>query len=216
MISIITTCVNYSDFLSITYKYNKQEFEKNYYLIVTSKKDKATQEFCIRNSIDYYETNAFYKGGAYFNKANAINEAFMFLKEKIFVNEWILLCDADVVVAPAVNYFVNQMEHKDANCLYSVGRHVCNNMQEYKDRHTKYDGCEFIGFFQLFHKKHIVQHLETYSWFLPSYDNCSGYDVEFMKKFKCREEIHKYPALHLGQTHINWYGRKSKPWDTSE
>lgn len=211
MISIITTCVNYSDFLSITYKYNKEEFKKNYYLIVTSKKDKATQEFCNKNNINFYITDRFYEGGARFDKPKAINDAVTNMKDSVFSNDWILLCDADVIVTPTIRYFLSR-QNKNRECMYGAGRYICHDPSQYKKKKTDYEECKFLGFFQLFHKDNIEKKINKVKWFLHSNYNASIYDLEFAKEFNCKQELKNHEVLHIGPTFTNWDGRKSKLW----
>lgn len=212
MISIVTTCVNYLDFLRVAYEYNKEIFNQNNYWIVTSNEDIDTQNFCKKNGIQVFSTDSFYINDAKFNKAEAINDFFRKKSEEIFENDWILLCDADIVAAPAVKYVSENIANMNTKCLYSVGRKICLTRNDFITKKTKYEGCNFIGYFQLFHKENIKPHFDSYGWFLPIYDNCSGYDIDFKNRFKCYEEIKGLPALHIGEPCVNWHGRKSEEW----
>ena len=128
MISIVTTCLDYSDFLAETYKYNVSELKKYNYWIVTEKEDKATNEFCKKHDINVYHTDQFRAGGCAFNKSRALNSFFYDNKNNLFTNDWILLCDADVIIAPTIKFFAEKAD-KDKRCLYSTGYLHCSPVQ---------------------------------------------------------------------------------------
>lgn len=212
MISIVTTCVNYLDFLKTTYEYNQEIFRRNNYWIITDNKDQATQQFCKKAGINVYCTDTFYQEGSNFNKSSAINELFRNKYDQILENEWILLCDADVIIYPAVDYFCSNLGSMNKKCLYSIGRKICYNQKDFSSKKTSFEECKFLGFFQLFHRDHIIERLNNHGWFVHSYHNASTYDLEFAKEFECKHELKKLHALHLGPTYTNWDGRKSDVW----
>ena len=211
MISIVTTCLNYSDFLAETYKYNVSELKKYNYWIVTEKEDKATNEFCKKHNINVYHTDQFRAGGCAFNKSRALNSFFYDNKNNLFTNDWILLCDADVVIAPTIKFFAENQD-KNKRCLYSTGRYICYNKNQFEKETTEYESCKHLGFFQMFHKDHITDRLNKHKWFLHSYYNASTYDMEFAKEFDCKIDLKGFDVLHLGPAYTNWDGRRSDTW----
>lgn len=214
MISIITTCVNYCDFLKLTYKRNSRQFSKFDFFVITSSQDKQTQDFCFTNNIFCHQTDEFYKNGAEFNKAEAINKTVIDLKDEVLANDWILLCDADVVVDKAIETFVN-LEEKREDCLYSTGRIICETEQDLIEKDFIEEDCFFFGFFQMFHKSKIENKIRNGEGFLESSNDASSYDLKFKDSFDVKGQLQNCNAFHLGPMRVNWKGRISQTWHSS-
>ena len=215
-INIISVCVNYSDYLSFTYEYNKEEFVKHNYWIITHSKDTATINFCKQHNISYYTTNAFYQYGSIFNKAASMNN---FCQEKyvdiLQDNSWTLFCDSDTIVAPVVKEFCEIIGHKKTECLYCANRWVCDNMDNFMNKKCKFEAHDCLGYFQLFSTDIIKNSYEKGEKLLQDSGTCAVYDEVFARQFNCRMRL-SIPVMHIGPTHINWHGRKSCHWSASQ
>lgn len=77
----IMVCVDYGDFLDITLGNNKKHFDK--IVVVTTQKDKETQNVCKKHGVTSIITNRLYEDGANFNKGKAINDGLKHLSKKI-------------------------------------------------------------------------------------------------------------------------------------
>lgn len=209
-ISIVSVCVNYCNELMHTYKYNKRVYSKHDYWIITTDKDKNTIDFCVDNNINYYTTNAFYENGV-FNKARAINKLFQNKKE-VLINDWILLTDADMICADILSFWENTQHSMSRleNTLYSAPREFILDDGTKKE---PISSDKFYGFFQLFHKSHIIDKID--SGFLTEHSDCSFYDYLFKMSFtnfiELRPESTYYPNLiHLGNPGKDHKGRPFK------
>lgn len=211
MISIITTCVNFCDLLKLTYKRNSRQFSKFDFFVITSPQDKQTQDFCFTNNIFCHQTDEFYKNGAEFNKAEAINKTVIDLKDEVLANDWILLCDADVVVDKAIETFVS-LEEKREDCLYSTGRIICETERDLIEKDFIEEDCFFFGFFQMFHKSKIENKIRNGEGFLKSSNDASSYDLKFRDSFDVKGRLENCHAFHLGPMRVNWKGRVSQTW----
>ena len=96
-IQVVVICVNYSDFLRITYQQNIRFFNRNNYYIITSKDDQETVDLCIELNIRYETYDDFYINSSKLNKSGAINKIQKRLHND-FPNDWILLLDADIIL----------------------------------------------------------------------------------------------------------------------
>lgn len=92
MLNAAMVCVDYSDLLAVTLPYNRHHFDR--VLIVTTHADEATRILADRYNCEVHITDAFYRGGAAFNKWLALEEA---LDERMFRRGWLCLMDADVL-----------------------------------------------------------------------------------------------------------------------
>lgn len=180
-ISIVSVCVNYSDEIAYTYKYNQEVYHKHNYWIITTPEDYKTIDFCLANSISYYTTRAFYDNNAMFNKARSINALFRDKKE-VLDNEWILLTDSDMICANVLKYWIDNPDNYDCmrikDALYSGHREFILDDGSIKKPLTT---DKFYGFFQLFHKSHIEHKIEQ--GFLPEHNDASFYDYLFKISF---------------------------------
>lgn len=210
--TIATVCVNYVDFLKPAYEKNKQALFGHYYWVITSSEDLRTQEFCKDNNINCHVTDSFYKNGNTFNKGAAINSLFFDDRIKVGLNnsEWVLMVDSDIVFRNLLDIASNF--EKDKNCLYSCGRKIYNTKNDYLNNKYAQGGCNFLGYFQLFHKDKILSYTDRNQGFLYEFRNGSYYDCEFAKRFECQRCLPE-DVDHLGPIYLNWDGRISPLWE---
>lgn len=114
-IHALLTCVNFTDYLEITIPHNRKIFES--ILIVTSKEDEVTQNFCDLYNINYIATDAFKPK---FNKGAAINEGLTTLRSQRDV-EWVMITDADILWPPSVTEWLPSLH---PSYLYGCCRRV--------------------------------------------------------------------------------------------
>lgn len=196
---VIIISVDYNDYLSITLK-NNLRFVQNIH-VVTSSKDLDCQQICSDYGVDCIITDTFYESNSPFNKGKAINYAISKLKNP----SWILILDADIVLKNSID-----VSNLNYNVLYSCKRIIVETHDQYLNLNNQElveePGIGF-GYFQLFNfssrylnKKMIYPELSR---------NASKSDVIFKRQFKSIEDL-KSKVYHLGETRLNWNGRKSE------
>jgi len=208
-VHLIVVCLNYSDFLKITYKKNIRFFNpENYHVVIDEINDFETLKLCKELGITYHHFNDFHLNGSKFNKSGAIHMVQKKLHEN-FPDDWILLLDADIILPDNFEILFNEKcINKDA--MYSLKRYDYENEDDYynnsKDSLVKYSGIDFMGFMQMYHRKK-----DLYDEFSKDGSNC---DTMFRDKFFStltyldENEI----LIHLGKCNDNCFGRVTKLW----
>lgn len=208
-VHLIVVCLNYSDFLKITYKKNIRFFNpENYHVVIDEINDFETLKLCKELGITYHHFNDFHLNGSKFNKSGAIHMVQKKLHEN-FPDDWILLLDADIILPDNFEILFNEKcINKDA--MYSLKRYDYENEDDYynnsKDSLVKYTGIDFMGFMQMYHRKK-----DLYDEFSKDGSNC---DTMFRDKFFSSltylddNEI----LIHLGKCNDNCFGRVTKLW----
>lgn len=203
----IVICVNYDDLLRITLVRNMRHLTEC--LVITSPTDTATKELCAGiPNVRVYETDAFYRYGAKFNKGLAMEEGFDVLGR----TGWILVFDADTLLPDDISY-----DYQFGN-LYGAKRVILNNPKLW---HPAYDwnravpshDPSFPGYFQLFHADdpHIAEH----PWYDVTFTHAGGCDGYFQTRWPQSKKIRlPFKVLHLGPRDTNWFGRASERTDS--
>ena len=124
---MITASVDCCDYLRITYEHNKTEFDR--IVIVTSSKDKETQEFCRDKGIECVITDLFYLNGRKFDRGLALNPALSYISQYTPA-EWIVHLDADVFVPKG---FKEKCGELDKEWFYGWRRVLLETYQDYED-----------------------------------------------------------------------------------
>lgn len=205
-VHVVIVCVNYSDFLKITYPYNKHYFCKDKFIVITSPEDNETISYCQKQGIRYRIYNDFYKNASKFNKSGAIMSTQYFIHE-LFYNDWVLLMDADVILPFDFDKMFERKE-LDKNTLYSLKRmdYATKEDWQLKKNLKPYAGPPFMGYMQLYHNKHMFYHANSHS--------AVGCDHIFAMRFSKKEFLDKNAYVtHLGVDTVNHEGRKSIRWD---
>ena len=216
-IKSIVVCVDYDDFLSITLPQNKKHFSRT--LIVTSEKDKATQQLAKEHGCECLITGAFYCDGANFNKGLAMEEGF----DALGRNGWICVWDADIIMPENI-----EVSNRQNDCLYGPTRLILEDPATYNDKldwsvlqsPTKPD--QFSGYFQLFNGSFIPS-----PWYNTNSDHAGCCDSDFVHYRFPPEKRKRLPfdVLHLGPEGIpelstrmgwNWCGRVTPRIDGKE
>lgn len=193
---------NYNDFLKITLPNNLKYLDKENVTIVTSKEDIECQEYCKELGVNFIISDRMYElDTKIFNRSKAINDGIASIKDP----EFILSLDADIVLNSKIE---TRLLKKDV--LYSVKyRYIFNTYNDFinKENVIILDN-DFFGFFQLFNLNN--KEIDNKSPFNESYDKGTGWeDIWFRDRFS-HKEIIDVDTYHLGETGVNWDGRKSE------
>ena len=216
---ILSASVNYLDYLSFTYLFNKNLFNKYNlnYTIITDYKDDETYNFCTNNHINCYRTDAFYSfygKDATFNRAGALNEFLRTSPE--YASGWILLLDSDIILnEEVIDSFLNSNQ---SDIFYGCGREFYLSHENYQQ--NKYSGieqCKYLGFFQLFNIEYLKKRYEelrlSYDYnnnMIISNYNVSAQDSLFANLFPNKQSLGY--VKHIGQPGKNWDGRVTEKW----
>jgi hypothetical protein len=206
-VQVIVICVNYSDFLSITYRKNINFFERENYHVITTKEDSDTINLCEELKINYTFYNYFYKNSSFFNKSGAINNMQIKLHDK-YPDDWILLLDADIILPNNFEEMYNS-NCKDKTALYSLERKDYEHQEDYKNlkNEVEYCGINFMGFMQLYFDK---------SKYYPKFSiDCCTCDAIFRDYFYNTLTLldkNSY-LIHIGKNHVNNRGRITEKWN---
>jgi hypothetical protein len=203
----ILVCVDYADLLAITLARNFTMFDK--VLIVSNDRDSETH--ALAKSYKYadvslYNTDAFYRDGADFNKGLAIEEGFDVLGR----DGWIAVLDADIVLP---RDFCGQLSlHAvDPHCIYGPSRRLCVNPKDWNggydwSRLPRIPDREIAGYCQVFHANAPV--LQYRPWYGTNWTHAGGCDSVFQAKWPTEQRTRlPFDALHLGPHGVNWHGR---------
>ncbi len=212
-------CVEYSDFLQWTLPLNLEHFDT--FVVVTSSRDKATQDIANECGAELVVSDAYLEGGATFNKGRMMNAGLRHLDG----DGWLLFTDADIIFPPNLRADLERLS-LDRDTLYFAHRF---NIPDY-DReawlrryHETRAGLEQVhyldngpfGYFQLFSPR-----AEPIAGKFPllcneNFYNAGGIDLHFSRIW------HKHPCcalarlgvrvLHIphGSLGDNWASRRS-------
>jgi len=205
-ISGLTVCVDYAPLLARSLPLWQAGCDA--LVVVTSPGDQATQTLCADHRVTSYQTDAFWREGAQFNKAAAMVEALGCVRPHAALfapgeawfgawQDWLLFFDADVVPPANWRALIRQAKPLVGN-LYGARR-----LTEHGDRVP--DG-ELGGFFQLFHADDPCAQrrplLDT------RWRHAGGYDSEFEFRWPphLRRRIPGLDLVHHGEPGRNWCG----------
>lgn len=227
-IEVITTCVNYSDFLEHSLKENLNHVDG--ITIVTTHEDKATQGVCQKYGVACVQTDVFTEWGDKLNKGRAINLGIAHLRN----DDWILHLDADIVLphkfrstlgmhpldktkiygADRLNTksYENWMQHKDAMIpQHENGCHVWAHPQvSLSSRlvHGQY-GYVPIGYFQLWHSSQNKRY-PVNQGSAEHTDMLFGLQWPKVKRQLLPELFVYHLESESAPQGVNWDGRKTK------
>lgn len=203
----LTVCVGYGDILAVTIRQNAEHLRR--ILVVSSPQDEETARVVAQvPNVDLYVTDAFYRGGARFNKGAAIEEGF----DEIGRSGWILLHDADILFPDSTM----PLADIEVGNLYSCWRRLqpdINNWSavQWHKLHRRRDAV-FAGFFHLFHAGDPA--LAGPPWYETNWVHAGGADLKFSWRWPAerRRRLH-FDVLHIGEVDQNWCGRVTKRMD---
>ena len=234
MIAALLVSVNYNDYLEISLSHNNKHFQK--FVVVTTTSDTKCQQICssysnvvcVVVSDDVLKTN-----NRVFNKGALLNKGFEYL-DSIGWSQWVVITDADIIFPDNITELIlKQIPLR--NILYSMYRkhlHTFESYKKYFDEHDStclQDGgtletCGWpiaIGYCQIFRYT-----INKYRY--DEYNDADNSDLRFIKYFSTQDRW--YPdspavkllsnqdtdfVIHIGETKINWKGRKSVNFEDS-
>lgn len=206
----VVVCVEYDDLLRVTLTRNAHHFTRTF--VVTSSADTKTQalvrEFPNATAV---VTDAFYTGGARFNKGAALEEGLAATGRK----GWIVVWDADIVMPKTMN-----MAGVVSGNLYNPRRHILDDPTLFDDtldwktvpvRQDRW----FPGYFQLFNGDDPA--LKVLPWYPTRWEHAGGCDSDFERRWpvRARQRL-PFNVMHLGPCDTNWWGRITERLDGEE
>jgi len=181
-------------------------------LVVTTPNDLRTKKVVesVKNA-RWFETDAFYRWDAQFNKSLAIEEGFDELGREGFI----LIFDADTLFPDNLDLSGIQ-EGK----IYSCPRVILEDAKSWTPEYDWSDGkiqhdIPCPGYFQLFHAGDPV--IKELPWYDVRFVHAGGGDGYFQTRWADKDKVilpHK--VLHLGPRDTNWFGRVSKRIDDKQ
>lgn len=125
LIEAVTVCVDYSDFLKETIKFNQQHFDR--WVIVTSSTDTNTRELCRKHNLPCIVSDDHLREGDSFNKGRLIARGIDQLSQR----GWLIHLDADIVL-PRMFRQALDIAHLDPTCLYGADRVMVKGKEEWQ------------------------------------------------------------------------------------
>jgi hypothetical protein len=197
----ITISVNYAPQLSMTLPRNLRHLTEC--VVVTSPEDEETK--AVARSVPgvrLFETDAFTRHNAFFNKGLAFEEAWDHFGRD---GQW-LVWDADILLPDEVNWGPMQPD-----TLYGCRRRMVADPSQWAPDSdwrrfpVMADGGP-IGFFQLFHAD--APNLKgRRPWYDVSFSHAGGGDAYFMNLFPpSKRKVLPLEVLHIGERDRNWFG----------
>lgn len=197
----ITVCVNYHDLLAMTLVRNMRFLASC--VVVTHSTDTRTKELCASvPHVHVYETNAFYEGGAKFNKGLALEQGFDALGREGFILIW----DADILLHDQF-----ELPKLEVDRLYCSQRRILENpllwtpQFDWETAKLSIDRMG-VGYFQLFHAE--SESIRRRPWYDTTFCHAGGGDGYFAARWpRHKKYALALPVLHLGPRDRNWFGR---------
>jgi len=197
----ITVSVNYAPLLSLTLASNMRHMAEC--LVITTPQDVATKDLARQvPGVRVFETDAFTRHGAAFNKGLAIEEGFDVLGRE----GCILIWDADILMPASL-----PLDSCRSGTLHGARRRIVADPASWTPdtpwRAYPYsaDGGP-IGFFQLFHAEDPAIFAKR-PWYCVNYPHAGGGDAMFLEHWpNNRRRVLPLDCLHFGKTDQNWFG----------
>jgi hypothetical protein len=203
----IMVCVDYADLLEVTLERNVGFFDK--ILVVSTERDAATKSLVDQyrgTRVSLYNTDAFYRDGADFNKGLAMEEGFDVLGR----DGWITILDADIVLPVDFHDQITKYV-TDPQFIYGPYRRMCVKPEAWNGGYDwaalpRVPDREIAGYCQVFNAE--APALQAKPWYGTTWKHAGGCDSVFQAKFPVGARIRMpFDVLHLGQHGVNWHGR---------
>jgi hypothetical protein len=196
----ITVSVGYAEVLRVCLVRNMRHLVEC--LVVTSPDDEATKAVARAvPGVRVFETDAFTRHGARFNKGLAMEEGFSALGR----DGWILIWDADILFPDYL-----PLDRLRPNALHGATRRILDDPAKWHPGlnwstcPVSSDGAAPIGFLQLFHADAIR---DKRPWYDVSFAHAGGGDAFFLTHWApANKVILPVEVLHLGPNDVNWFG----------
>lgn len=205
---IVIPSVDYADMLGVTLPAWRRQFPAATFVVVTAKHDRTTFAVARELGAALLVTDAWYRRGAKFDKAAALDEAFDFGARP--AGEICIAIDVDVypfgafaleAIGDGVLYSVDRF-HVDTPA--TLERQIANPDPAVLERMTA--GRRGPGYFQAFRARPSLT--------FGSYPDAGYYDLDFHRHFPGGVEVLEASyVVHLGRkTGKNWRGRVLPKW----
>lgn len=224
MLRLLTTCVNYGDYLDHTLRYNKYIFDE--INIATSSQDILTRKIVKKhnthNNIKIIITDVFYANNVSINKGAAINV----LLSNTDHNGWLLIGDADCIYPNQLKDIVTSL---NINNLYGMYRYIINKSTDIEKAVTTMNNSQdlldilksqeiqlkpaarshlVLGYCQLFNYAAKIFNKTKPKY--PEGSSCRFVDTQFSRSyFRKNRHLLDHYCIHLGEPGVNWHGRNS-------
>ncbi len=231
-LTIVVACVHYSDYLRLTLP---TLIPLGRVHIVTSPTDHDTIQAARANGCDLTCTTAWWKEGATFNKAAALNEALTYCHAQ--QAEWVLSLDSDIMLPPPSGL----LDSLDPRHMYGMHRRDCPDLATFDacnqsgdwfklpyiklpDIITTPRGPRLWGWRKTANPIAIQGYFQL--WNMRTYphrrfkesDTATKYDVDFAMLWSdSQRKLIPWPSftgIHLGEARLNWRGRTTAIWPT--
>lgn len=202
----ITVCVNYSDFLEETIKFNKKHFDR--YIVITDIVDTKTKKICEIENVECYLTNAFYsEKGSTFNKGLALS----IILGRLKFEDWICIHDADTCLPFNFREELD-LKNMDIEKMYGCSRKFIPTYKDWQEglKDNKYfDKYESIpgwgcGFMQFFNADSKVFKENKHKYIYGSYPTAEQCDIHFLYHW-CAPPDPKPEKLNMDCYHLSIY-----------
>lgn len=214
----IVVCVDYSDFLSITLPRNRHHFGE--VCVVTSMRDILSGRVAEEHGAQVYRTDAFYYGGAKFNKWLALENAL----DTYGRHGWLCILDADVIwphrlpefdLLPGKLYTPYRRMMPIPPIVYGAPTEFTIPDETLWSRFPLHRvRSDFSGYTQIFHASDPV--LGSPPWHETDWVHAGGGDTMLQAKWSKANKIRPpFEVLHLGDAGVNWCGRTTRFLDGS-
>jgi len=203
----ITVMVDYSDYGAITLPRMRHHFTDC--MIVTTPEDVAAQDLADEYHCQKFTTNAFYDGGAHFNKWKALELGL----DQFGREDWMCILDCDVIWPWSVRLDL------EVGCLYTPFRRMMTDMSQpipHESLWNKFPRhwvvSDFSGYTQIFHASDPVLPIGNYHE--TDWKHAGGADTAFQNRWPASRKIRpSWECLHLGTPGTNWCGRATNYLD---
>lgn len=213
----ICVCVGFDDLLAITLPRFCRAFEE--VAVVSSFGDFETANVVVRNrqafgNVRLFQTGAFYRGGATFNKGLVIEESF----DAMGRDGWLAVVDADIVLP---DHPIEWSDIRPWN-LYVPPRRVLADPRKFRNPDLDWRRLPLVGdkehggWLQVFHADdHHIR--DARPWYGTDWQHAGGCDSIFMAKWPPEHRVWlPWEVLHLGPVGQNWWGRATPRLDGRE
>lgn len=200
----ILVSVDYADLLRVTLRANRHHFDEVCVVTSAEPRDVDTIQIAVDHGCKVWETDAFYRDGALFNKWLALEEGLDFFGR----HGLLVVMDADVI-------WPRRIEHPEyvKGCLYTPYRRMMTDLSQPIPHEALWDRFplhpqqyEFAGFTQIFHADD--PHLPSPPWHQTDWRHAGGADSFFQALWPDSRKIRpRWECLHLGEAGRNWAGR---------
>jgi hypothetical protein len=209
MLDAVTSCINYSDFLRLTVKWNRKRFDR--WMIVTVPEDHETIQLCREYDLMVCLTERVQTNQAQFNLGAILNDGIKLLRPQ----NWLAVVDADIIILEDL-----KPQLKEPKFFYSTHRSFLPTWEDFvawlkgaplaaSPNH------EFgYGFLQVVN----VENHNVKNWYEECFKWAANSDLTLRSRWEEKHQQYHFTrsCVHLGPTRYNWEGRITNKFYTPE